>query len=77
MTTKTPTDQAIAVMEDFRARIRAIGQTTPALEQFIDNMNVLLSLQVAPATALDALFRALAEMEPANQGATSPVGAGS
>ncbi|MGW3724173.1 hypothetical protein [Streptomyces sp. NPDC000851] len=62
----TVTEQAIEVMEDFRTRMRAIGQATPAVEEFIDQMNALIVAYRDPKTAMDVLFHALAEARPNN-----------
>lgn len=59
----TATEQAVEFMEEFRTYMRNIGQATPRVEQFIDEMSALIALGVGPKTALDALFDALAVMD--------------
>ena len=59
----TVTEQATAVLEEFRTNLRKIGQATPAAEKFIDDMNALVTAGVGPETALDVLFRALAAVD--------------
>ncbi|MER6064860.1 hypothetical protein ABT167_27535 [Streptomyces sp. NPDC001792] len=74
MTTTSVTEQAIAVMEDFRTRIRAIGNSSPAVEEFIDQMNALITVYRSPKTAMEALFAALAEMRPADPAVVEVIG---
>lgn len=71
----TTTEQAIAVMEEFRTNMRAIGQATPAVEQFINEMNLLIAAYGNPTTAMDALFHSLAEKRPDNPAVAKVTGA--
>ncbi|MET9968930.1 hypothetical protein ABZZ80_24120 [Streptomyces sp. NPDC006356] len=68
-------EQAIEVMEEFRIRVRAIGQATPAVEEFIDLMNALIARYDSPKTAMDALFQALAEARPDDPAVVEVIGA--
>lgn len=69
--------QAIDVMEEFRTRMRFIGQATPAVEKFIDEMNALIVEYRDPTTAMEVLFQALAEARPATPAVAKVIGAGS
>jgi hypothetical protein len=74
MTTRSATDQAIEVMEEFRTRMRDIGQASPAVEKFIDEMTLLISVCDSPKTAMDALFRTLAEYRSENPAVVKATG---
>ncbi|KUN91899.1 hypothetical protein [Streptomyces caeruleatus] len=50
----------IATMEAFRAQMRAIGQATPAVEKFTDDMVLLLVVTDDPQRCLNTILAALA-----------------
>lgn len=74
MTTKPAAEQAIEVMEEFRTRMRDIGKATPAVERFIDEMILLISVCDSPKAAMDALFRTLAECRSDNPAVAKATG---
>ncbi|MEU6279474.1 hypothetical protein [Streptomyces sp. NPDC047028] len=74
MTTQSPTEQAIAVMEEFRTGVREIGKSSAVIEAFIDQMNALIVQYRDPKTAMDVLFAALAEMRPDDPAVINAIG---
>lgn len=50
----------IATMEVFRAQMRVIGQATPTVEKFIDDMVLLLSVNYDPDRCMNIILAALA-----------------
>lgn len=50
----------IATMEHFRSQMRAIGQATPTVEKFIDDMVLLLSVSYDPDRCINIILAALA-----------------
>ncbi|MEU6098417.1 hypothetical protein [Streptomyces sp. NPDC047079] len=71
----TVAQQAIAEMEEFRLKMRAIGQSSPAVEKFIDHLNALISVSGDPRRAIDALFALLAEERPKDPAVAEVIGA--
>lgn len=53
--------EAIGEWEDFRQKMRSIGQSSPAVEQFCDEMVALLAVSEDPQAALNAVFQMLAD----------------
>lgn len=49
----------IATMEDFRTQMRAIGQTTPTVEKFIDDMVLLLTVTDDPQRCMNTILATL------------------
>ncbi|MGW3024803.1 hypothetical protein [Streptomyces sp. NPDC001221] len=68
-------EQAIAEMEGFRTKMRAIGQSSPTVEKFIDEVNLLITVYGDPAAAIDAVFAALAAEGPETPAVAKVVGA--
>jgi len=50
----------IATMEGFRAQMRAIGQASPRVEKFVDDMVLLLSVSYDPERCMNIILAALA-----------------
>ncbi|MFF9324010.1 hypothetical protein ACF1AY_04755 [Streptomyces sp. NPDC014776] len=57
--------EAIAEMELFRAEMRRLGQASPAVEKFVDEVCALISVCGDPKAAIDTVFRVLAVAPPA------------
>jgi hypothetical protein len=49
----------IVTMESFRSGMRAIGQATPAVERFVDDMVLLLGVTNDPQRCMDTILKAL------------------
>jgi len=50
----------IATMEDFRAQMRTVGQATPTVEKFIDDMVLLLTVTNDSRRCMDTILAVLA-----------------
>lgn len=59
------TEEAIEEMEGFRTRMREIGQLTPAVENFVNELVLLASLTNNPKAAIEMVVRVLADKQPA------------
>ncbi|MGV9242649.1 hypothetical protein [Streptomyces sp. NPDC003710] len=68
-------ERAITEMEEFRTKMRALGQSTPAVEKFIDEVNLLITVYGDPKAAIDAVFRLLAQERPENAAVAKAIGA--
>ncbi|MCI3272121.1 hypothetical protein [Streptomyces cylindrosporus] len=49
----------IATMEHFRSQMRAIGQATPTVEKFVDDMVLLLGVTHDPMRCMNIILAAL------------------
>jgi hypothetical protein len=49
----TVTEQAIATVEDFRTTMRSLGQNTPAVEKFADDVTIYVIATGSPQLAVD------------------------
>ncbi|MGW7239704.1 hypothetical protein [Streptomyces sp. NPDC054804] len=49
----TTTDQAIAIVEEFRDTMQSLGQTTPAVEKFADDVTIFVIATGSPQVAVD------------------------